>query len=159
MRRSFSSRRTAVPQPERAQICNIADHSVPGGSHPEKNPHVMDIFTKESRSATVNSNPFTPGGGAAVPDPERELVEDVMRCLEESEHFLSAQAAVQNRSRNKSAQRKVADKSTYVTDPKRSAQARISKNEREKKRRKLRVDERRQMRGGVAMKRHGMDDK
>jgi U3 small nucleolar RNA-associated protein 20 len=93
---------------------------------------------------------------AELPE-EGQLVQDVLHLLEEvspDNVFMEAYAAVKKRALEKSQQRKLAVKTEYVLDPQKSAQRRIHKQEREKNRRKRRVDDRRKIRGGVAKRRH-----
>ena len=95
---------------------------------------------------------------AAELSDEGQLVQEVLYLLEEespdSSLFMDSYAAVKKRALDKKQQRKLAVKTEYVLDPQKSAQRRIRKQEREKQRRKRRVDGRRQLRGGVAKRRH-----
>lgn len=89
---------------------------------------------------------------------EAQLAKDVLHLLEERcvphEVFLKAYAKVKIRARDKKEQRKADAKAETVVNPKNAAKHRIEKQEREKKRRKRRVDDRRLERGATAKRQH-----
>ncbi|KAG7361182.1 DRIM down-regulated in metastasis family protein [Nitzschia inconspicua] len=88
---------------------------------------------------------------------EYTMAEEVMRLLEEScsspEEFLTAYASVKRRARDKKDKRKSEEKAQAVLDPKAFAERKIQKQVRSKERRKRRVQEQRQERGGVVKRR------
>lgn len=83
---------------------------------------------------------------------DAQLAKSVLQILEENcsdspEVFLRAYAAVQSRAKSKKEQRKHAIKAEAVRDPQASAQRRGRKQDREKSRRKRRIDDSRRSRG------------
>jgi U3 small nucleolar RNA-associated protein 20 len=83
---------------------------------------------------------------------DAQLAKSVLQVLEEKcsdspEVFLSAYAAVQSRAKAKKEQRKLAIKTEAVRDPQASAERRGRKQDREKSRRKRRIDDSRRNRG------------
>ena len=90
---------------------------------------------------------------------EATLAKDVLHLLEEScgdesEAFLRAYGAVKTRAREKREYRKKQVATEAVVDPQASAVRKIKKHEQEKRRRKRKVEGRRQSRGGRAKRQH-----
>lgn len=90
---------------------------------------------------------------------EAQLAKDVLHLLEETcgdehhEDFMKAYAAVKMRAREKKEKRRLESKTEAVLDPQNAAKERILKQDREKKRRKRRVEESRMGRGVKSHKR------
>jgi U3 small nucleolar RNA-associated protein 20 len=89
---------------------------------------------------------------------DASLARDVLQLLEEScgstEEFLRAYASVKTRARDKKDQRKTAAKTEAVLDPQGAAKRKVEKQDREKKRQKRRVEDRRRGRGAEAKRRN-----
>lgn len=89
---------------------------------------------------------------------ELKLAQDVIHLLEErcdtNESFLTAYAAVKTRAKERKEKRKLEEKTEAIRDPHGAAKSRIEKQQRERNRRKRRVEECRLDRGAKAKRRH-----
>ena len=101
---------------------------------------------KSSRAASRQTNAYELSVSS-----ELELARDVLQLLEENcgatSEFLRAYAAVKTRATEKKQQRKIAAKTEAVLDPQAAAKRTIQKHDREKRRKKRRVEEWRRGRG------------
>ena len=86
------------------------------------------------------------------------IARDLLQLLEEtygdSQEFLTAFASVKTKAREKREERKMKDKLEAVRDPENYAKLKSEKHLRDRKRKKRRVEEKRQSRGATAKRRH-----
>jgi U3 small nucleolar RNA-associated protein 20 len=82
---------------------------------------------------------------------EGKVTKDVLCLLEEKcnppEKYFHVLSAIKTRAREKKEQRKMEEKTLFITDPEKAAQRRIQKNLHEKNRRKRRIEDQRSSRG------------
>ncbi len=114
----------------------------------------------ESRNSELPVGSFTTSTASNEPRPDAQLAQEVWELFEEkipSATFIPVMNTVQSKASEKAAKRKEKTKAEYVLNPAKSAERRIQKHEREKERRKRKVDERRRADGRSAKRRHGID--
>jgi U3 small nucleolar RNA-associated protein 20 len=114
-----------------------------------------------SETESKNESGSTMFGSASLSEPilseEGNITKDVLCLLEEKcdppETFFQALSAIKRRAREKKEQRKMEEKTRFITDPETAAQRRIQKHEHEKNRRKRRIEDQRSNRGAAKSKR------
>ncbi|GAX11440.1 U3 small nucleolar RNA-associated protein 20 [Fistulifera solaris] len=131
------------------------------------NPYLLELVLTplnrsmmEYRNSELPVGSFTTSTASNEPRPDAQLAQEVWELFEEkipSAAFVSVMNTVQSRAIEKAAKRKEKTKAEYVLDPAKAAEQRIKKHEREKERRKRKVDERRRAEGRSAKRRHGID--
>jgi U3 small nucleolar RNA-associated protein 20 len=132
------------------------------------NPYLLELVLTplnrsmmESRHSELPVGSFTTSTASNGPRPDAQLAQEVWELFEEkipSATFVSVMNTVQSKASEKAAKRKETTKAEYVLDPAKSAERRIKKHEREKERRKRKVDDRRRADGRSAKRRHGIDE-